>query len=302
MKIQKSDSISWQNKKIENKLKLKIIAKILKIILPFYIYIILRRHYDTVVNLNKRYKKNRANKPVLCEKPILKGLSLKKNKYKGERIFIIGGGPSINNIDISLLNNEYTAAVNKGYMLKDRGLHHVTLYGCSDKTAMLDYGKEVPDDFYDYSCIFRNIMPIKMFKNPSYFGVYTKNSPKKAMYNGYFEFNVKKPLAHSYTIVLQMLQVAVWLGFKDIYFVGIDNNFRKLHNMHWYKDTNQEQQNMNNWNFSPEEANAAAFEHAHQILKKKGVNIYNASMGGELETIPKVNFLELNLRKPHEGR
>ena len=44
-------------------------------------------------------------------------LSKYKNKYTGHRCIIIGNGPSLNDMDLSLLKNEYTFGLNRIYLL-----------------------------------------------------------------------------------------------------------------------------------------------------------------------------------------
>ncbi|NEQ82820.1 MAG: hypothetical protein F6K26_22040, partial [Moorea sp. SIO2I5] len=43
-----------------------------------------------------------------------------KNIHKKEDCFIIGNGPSLNKIDLSLLNNYYTFGLNKIYLIFDK--------------------------------------------------------------------------------------------------------------------------------------------------------------------------------------
>jgi hypothetical protein len=215
-----------------------------------------------------------------------------KNMYKGKRIFIIGGGPSINNMDLSLLNNEYTIVVNRGFLLKDKGLKHATMYGISDENSITEYGNKIDPSYADLFCSFRSVaFPFKA--NTVQFPAVKHIRKVRNMMDGEFQLNAVEPLAGSFTVVLYMLQVAVWMGFKEIYFIGIDNNFGSKKNLHWYKDSTQEQKNMESWNFNPSESNNIAFKNAYNILKMKGVNIYNAGIGGELNSIPRVEYTNL---------
>ncbi len=49
-----------------------------------------------------------------------KALRSRHNRYQGERCFIIGNGPSLNDLDLSKLAKEYTFGMNKIYLLYDR--------------------------------------------------------------------------------------------------------------------------------------------------------------------------------------
>ena len=122
--------------------------------------------------------------------------------------------------------------------------------------------------------------------------MYTDIAREKFMSNGFFQFDLTQPVAHTYTIALQMLQVAVYAGFKDIYFIGIDNDFSGP-NMHFYKDSMREKTSMQGWGFNPCEDNEKAFAAAFKILKQQNINIYNAGIGGKLNALPRVDYKDL---------
>ena len=88
---------------------------------------------------------------------------LYKNKFKGKRCFIIGGGPSLKSMDLSVLNNEYTMITNQGFKLNKLGLQKATFYGIADKGAIIDYGHKIPPDFAKYYCLFSDSKLIKKF-------------------------------------------------------------------------------------------------------------------------------------------
>lgn len=253
------------------------IKKILRRIIPLFVY---RLYYRARYGLD--YYVYNSLMPL--------ALHIKKDSYKGGRCFVIGGGPSINQMDLSPLNSEHCVAVNRGFLLKDRGLAHVEFYGLSDYNAYREYGTKIPSDFAEHFCIFGAIpWDNDKIKNVSFFSMYSEHSKDKFMSNGFFQFDLSQPVAHTYTVALQMLQVAVYAGFKDIYFIGIDNDFSGS-NMHFYTDSDDEKKNMKDWQFDPSPDNEKAFEEAHAILKGRGINLYNAGVGGKLMALPRVDF------------
>lgn len=221
------------------------------------------------------------------------GTCIEKNSYKNKRCFIIGGGPSINQMDLSPLNNEYCMAVNRGFLLKQRGLPHVEFYGLSDHNAYKEYGSQVSADFAKNFCIFGEISWDRTdIENLSVFSMYSEHNKPKYMSKGFFQFDLSQPVAHTYTVVLQMLQVAVFAGFKDIYFIGVDNDFSGA-NMHFYTDSDHEKENMKDWNFNPCPDNEKAFQKAYAILKERNIHLYNAGVEGKLTALPRVDFRSL---------
>ena len=224
-------------------------------------------------------------------------IRFEKDEYVGKRCFIIGGAPSINEMDLTPLNDEYCIAVNRGFLLRDKGLKQVEFYGVSDAGGYKDFGRHIPNDFAKHYCIIGNIPWDRNDIKPSVFSMYSESSKEKWMSKGFMQFDITKPLAHSYTVVLNMLQIAVYAGFKEIYFIGIDNNFF-LPNMHFYKDSEKEISAIRRWNVDPTTNNNDAFGRAHSILKEKNVRIFNAGYGGNLTSIPRASYIDLmNNRK-----
>ncbi len=219
-------------------------------------------------------------------------IRFKKSEYLGKRCFIIGGGPSINEMDLTPLNDEYCIAVNRGYLLRDKGLKNVEFYGVSDAGGYRDFGQDIPNDFAKHYCIIGNIPWDRNDIKPSVFSMYSEHNTSKWISNGFMQFDIKEPLAHSYTVVLNMLQIAVYAGFKEIYFIGIDNNF-SLPNMHFYKDSEKETSAIKRWNVDPTTNNNDAFGRAHSLLKANNVCIFNAGYGGNLTSIPRVSYMDL---------
>lgn len=240
------------------------------------------------------YLRVRYGPPKLVYKSIVpEYIAIRQGQYSGQRCFIVGGGPSINQMDLTPLNDEYCMAVNRGFLLKDKGLHHVEFYGLSDIGAYAEYGREVPADFAEHFCIFGEIpWDRKDVKNLSAFSMHTEHCKQKFMSKGFFQFDLTHPVAHTYTIALQMLQIAVFAGFKDIYFIGIDNNFSGT-NMHFYPDSEAEKKNIKDWRFDPCPDNEKAFQYANSILQSMGINLYNAGVGGNLKALRRIDFKEL---------
>ena len=230
-------------------------------------------------------------------------LKIEKNSYAKQRCFIVGTAPSISALDLSLLKNDVIFTVNRGYLLLQQGLPHIDFYAVSDMNAFKSYGDEI--NFQDFKQVFL-MGPIdnsnwgRSQRNVSTLSLYEENASPYHMRNNFFQFDITRPLARGYTVVLNQLQIAVWLGFEKIYFIGVDNDFNLQKNMHFYKDTKLEKENMRQhsdhmkkWNDSPEKRIAEAFAYAREVLQKRGISIYNATRGGKLETIERVSYESL---------
>ena len=230
-------------------------------------------------------------------------LKITKNSYAKQRCFIVGTAPSIGALDLSLLKNDVIFTVNRGYLLLQKGLPHIDFYAVSDMNAFKSYGDEI--NFQDFKQIFLigpidNINWERNLHNVSTLSHYELIAYSYHMHNRFFQFDITRPLARGYSVVLYQLQIAVWLGFEKIYFIGVDNDFNYKKNMHFYKDTKLEKENMRNhsdhmkkWDASPEQRIAEAFVYAREALQKRNISIYNATKGGKLDEIERISYESL---------
>lgn len=218
-------------------------------------------------------------------------LTATRGEYLGKRCFIIGTAPSIREMDLTLLKDEYTFVVNRGFLLEKQGLTNPTFYGIADKYAYQNYGDAIDPSRYQHCFVVGDVPWSHKCSNVSFLNMYTRNTVFKKIHKGFFQKDLNAPLSYCSTVVLHMLQIAVWLGFKEIHFIGVDNNFSQP-NMHFYKDTQGEKENMKRFK-DPTLANSIAFEKAYRLLQKDGVSIYNSGIGGSLDSIPRKNYYSL---------
>jgi glycosyltransferase involved in cell wall biosynthesis len=214
-----------------------------------------------------------------------------KNLYldKG-RLFIIGNAPSINNMNISLLNNEYTLVVNRGYMLKDKGLKHASFYCICDMYSYRIYGNEIDLSFADYYFASTWTGWDRPCDN-----LYTFDISLNWDITGYekMQFDISKPIITGRTVVLEALQIAIYMGFKEIYFIGVDLNFTAAER-HFYRPNEEENKpEYTRWANENTMSMINNFKSANSILSKNGIKIYNAGIGGNLNTIERVDYSSL---------
>ncbi len=160
-----------------------------------------------------------------------------KNKYKGERCFILGNGPSLKTEDLSLLRDEYVFTVNQAVRLpqfKDiKSTFHVWADGNFFKidknkpedmeqlNVMLSVGDENPE----VQCFF----PIDQHQFIKEFDIDKKINTNYFLINQTFyddynnEFDLTKPIPVFHAVVLYCISMAVYMGFSEIYLLGCDN-------------------------------------------------------------------------------
>ena len=126
-----------------------------------------------------------------------------KNKHQGERCFILGNGPSLKDIDLSLLENEITFGTNRIYLAD----FTPTYYACVnplvlgqfiDEIAKVDTTKFLPtsiDGILDTS------LREPLFSSP------------------------EGPIWEGHTVTYVCLQLAYYMGFTEVVLLGVDHYY-----------------------------------------------------------------------------
>lgn len=147
---------------------------------------------------------------------------LLKNKYKGKRIFIIGNGPSLNETPLFLLKNEYTLTFNRFYLMDERINWAPTFYMMSDGVVLNDNIEEVKKTI--------NQTELSFFPDRYESFHFTKILPKLTNIRYFHQepipFSRILPYVGSGgTVAFIAFEVLSYLGFSEIYFLGIDMNY-----------------------------------------------------------------------------
>ena len=115
--------------------------------------------------------------------------------------------------------------------------------------------------------------------------------------------NLSKYATKVSTVTVSAIELAVYMGFKEIYLLGVDNNYAKKidENGKVYNDKSVKSSYFKgmrdasgNLGDGISVQNVEAMNHSYEICKKfadeKGVKIYNATRGGKLEIFERVDF------------
>jgi len=225
-----------------------------------------------------------------------------KDKHKGERCFIIGNGPSLLASDLDKLKNEITFATNKIFLIFDKTEWRPSYYCNHDDEVFKDA----------YAEIQKNIKCPAFYELPSIFSVddfcltnfYFYCSDKRVCWrpNRKPSFS-EEPFVMQWgaTITYDCLQLAAYMGFSEIYLLGVDNTNMpvvKLNGEIFFGDTKDHFDNR----YKPSQIYTipidiinSAYNTAYEYCKSHNIKIYNATRGGALEAFERVDFDKLFL-------
>lgn len=214
-----------------------------------------------------------------------------KNIHDGKRCFIIATGPSLTMEDIEKLKDEYTFSMNSICKLYDQTDWRPTYFAIQDRHVFLSLEdtirkhKEVPVFISD------NI-EWKYKREPEWI-----NFPTDTMYHSYdmkigkyyakFSDDAYKIVYDGYSIAYSCIELAVYMGFKEIYLLGADCTYTgpKEH----FVDSGVEDRSRK---FATPKL-VTAYEAAKEYADKHNIKIYNATRGGVLEVFPRVDLDEI---------
>lgn len=228
-------------------------------------------------------------------------MSLKslKNKHKGQPCVLIGGGPSINKMNLDLLKDYITIACNGFYLKMDELSWSPTYYTVEDPLPAEDNKEEIskltntikviPSDLKKF--IKKDENTIYCNFRRSYLRPVRKNYPK-------FSFDFEKESFWGGTVMFFNLQLAAHLGCNPIYLIGVDLNYKipiDVIKSGAVLLSNSDDENHfdpryfgkgKRWHLPETERMQKCFTKAFFELKEKGFELYNAGIDSCLNDIP----------------
>lgn len=228
-----------------------------------------------------------------------------KDKYKGQRCFIIGNGPSLNKLDINLIKNEYTFGVNSIFYKYDDIGFKPYFYTVEDGEVM----KENHERISNFKCNY-NFFPSNYKKYFSkndkdfFFNLNRSFYEKKSKFFEVSQFSkdMSKRLYCGQSVTIINLQIAYYLGFTEVYLIGMDFSYDqrpddvKIGNKiisggddlnHFHKEYFGKGKI---WHDPKLHNVLKSYKSAKINFEKDGRNIYNATYGGKLEIFTRVDY------------
>ena len=229
-----------------------------------------------------------------------------KDAYKGERCFIIGNGPSLTIEDLEKLKDEYTFASNRICSLYEKTNWRPTFYAIQDELVVesikMQLGEIVQQSKIGFVSMKHYIRCEKQCKEADNLVWFPLRfiPPKNKSY--YFSDNATKQIIEGLTITYSCIQLAVHMGFKQIYLLGVDHNYAVEidDDGNIIKEDLSVKEYFDEAKISLQDKNlpkvvemTRAYISAEKKSKEGDFRVYNATRGGKLEIFKRVNFDEL---------
>lgn len=237
-------------------------------------------------------------------------------KYQGKRAFLIGNGPSLARTPLDLLQGEHTFAMNRIALLYDKVNWRPSFFVCITinvaraewrkdilRTISLGIPSFVLDELKGYIEPRSNVIYI----NCTHGDEVVSYAPDE-----WWSYDVSQRVCKFGSSMLVALQIAVYMGFNPIYLLGCDLGFQassskltsnRIISKILTRLTGRHRipaQDLNHFDpsygitWSAGDTINMNMQAAHNLAlratKQIGVQIYNATLGGELEVYPRVEL------------
>lgn len=212
--------------------------------------------------------------------------------HKGEKCFIVATGPSLRMEDLDTLKENDMICFSMNHIWKsfDKTDWRPQYYVASDHRILQMYSKEL--DKMNIENIFLSDNDKDFWEKApkgrfiSYHQVnehYEEELPK-------FTNDFSRKCYLGYTVTYICMQLAVYMGFKEMYLLGVDFSYGEekdnIKYAHFFKETK-----LVSTGFVKQVT--LAYQAAEKYAKEHNIKIYNATRGGKLEIFERVNFDDL---------
>ena len=228
--------------------------------------------------------------------------------HKGARCFVIGNGPSLTPEDLNTLvaNGEVCFGSNRIYKIFPKTNWRPTYYICMDSYVLAEEIESIRKmgqfpkflNYWDHGYERLKTENIHFICPSAEFEV----DPSK-LYSATLSEDLSKYNAQSPTVTVCAIELAIYMGFTEIYLLGVDNNYayKMRPDGTIYVDPTVKQVYFEGGNpaessgpsVQPVEETLASYQVAKKFAEAHGVKVFNATRGGKLETFERVDFDKL---------
>ena len=213
-----------------------------------------------------------------------------RNTHVGQRCFIIGNGPSLRDMDLSVLRNEITFGMNRIYLLFPewgfQTTYHVTVNDlvieqCAEDILGLTMPRFLSWSARDHVALREDMM-------------FIRRDPLVC-----FATDIVDGLWGGGTVTYAAMQIAYYLGFSDVVLIGVDHSFVTKGPANKTVVSRGGDPNHFSaayfgkgfkWQLPDLELSELAYRMAKCAFEGAGRRIVDATVDGKLQVFPKVDF------------
>jgi hypothetical protein len=213
-----------------------------------------------------------------------------RDRHAGERCVIVGNGPSLKEMDLSILRSEVTFGLNRGYLLFQKLGFATTYLAAINVHVVEQFAEEI---LAEPSTTFVS-WNARRFLPRHHHAILTRPSAQP-----HFSTDPGRGIWGGATVTFAALQLAYHMGFSEVILIGVDHSFTTPGPAHQLITSGGDDPN----HFDPsyfgkgvrwERPNLPLSEVAYQLARAAyeadGRQIVDATVGGKLTVFPKAEL------------
>ena len=229
-----------------------------------------------------------------------------KDRHRGRRAFVIGAGPSLVTGDLDRLRDEITFASNKIYLAFDDTAWRPTYYSVSDVLVARNNAEKIHDQKLTHIHS-AGVRPV-LGEDPRFLYLHHLLPIDRfaARVPG-FSRELLCGVYGGYTVIYLQLQIALYLGIREVYLIGVDFSFEIPRDAvtdsktdlgetvirsrgevnHFHPEYRQPGET---WTMPLLDKQRLAFRRAREAFEAAGGRLVNASRRTKLDVLPRDDF------------
>ena len=217
-----------------------------------------------------------------------------KDQHPGERCVIMGNGPSLKSMDLSVLKDEVTFGMNRIYLLFDRLSFEPTYFVSINELVLRQFSDEITQLSMPK---FLNWNARSCFKKNMDSTLFVKDSLK--LDDG-FSTDITEKVFSGGTVTYVALQIAYYMGFNEVFLIGVDHNFSQkgIPNTVELRQKSEDEDHFHpqyfpkgsKWQLPDLVRSEMAYEKARKNFELDGRKIWDATVGGKCQVFEKIDF------------
>lgn len=225
-----------------------------------------------------------------------------KGTKMGERCFIIGNGPSLTIEDLDLLKGEFNFGFNRIYDIYEKTSWRPTYYMVVDKSFIQSLCNVPAIDLGSNKVFIYDKKLSEHWKSKNDVQEIFCHGERPIVREKYYQKtiseNVEDYFTASQSVTCSAFELAFYMGFSEIYLLGIDHEYQIEITMNGKKIINKNinsyfkecKGNDSNKSISCIEAMTKCFETCKEYADSHNIKVYNCTRGGKLEVFERKNL------------
>lgn len=219
------------------------------------------------------------------------------NRHRADRCFIVGNGPSLKKMDLNLLKDEFCFGMNRIYLLFEHTPFRPTYYVASNELVLEQFAADIQK------------LDMPKFLNWNRRRYFLRNDSRTMFFKvnfgitDFFGSDPRKPICGGGTVTYVAMQLAYFMGFREVILIGVDHNFadKGIPNTTEVRKADQDESHFHpayfskgiRWQLPDLKHSEFAYQLARQAFERDGRKIIDATVDGKCPVFPKVNFQSL---------